>query len=331
MAQRSGFDAVFLNDEGQPLIGLSIRVLDSEGNLAQIYDTKTGTTLKAQPIITAAATNGLVQFWAEPGYYQVEVSDTEIPARISSRVVPFDAVAGDTVEGSEGISLSQLPIITESKIGTNAVTESKIGTNAVTSVKLRDDSSTDSNRAVTTNHIRDNAVTAAKQPDGLYPPVGAIIQFAGSVAAAGWLFCEGQSLTQAAYPNLYAVITNNGTVFPYGGSGSNFNLPDLRGRIPVGTGTHSTVNALGKNDGTAVANRRPAHAHSLRTGRGGTFAVHESSGGTGNSSYYTTGTFSPLQKVFSSTSMHTSPADVDVAVGPLDSPSFVVVNYIIRF
>lgn len=33
---------------------------------------------------------------------------------------------------------------------------------AVTAAKLRDDASTDANRAVTTNHIRDGAVTAAK-------------------------------------------------------------------------------------------------------------------------------------------------------------------------
>jgi microcystin-dependent protein len=44
-------------------------------------------------------------------------------------------------------------------------------------------------------------------------------------APSGWELCEGQSLDTAVYPDLFAVIG-----YTYGGSGSTFNLPDLRGR-----------------------------------------------------------------------------------------------------
>jgi len=52
---------------------------------------------------------------------------------------------------------------------------------------------------------------------------------------------------------------------PGTGDGSTtFNLPDLRGRVPVGLGTHADVNAVAKSDGIAtVSNRRPAHKHTV--------------------------------------------------------------------
>jgi hypothetical protein len=222
MAKRSGFDAVFLNEEGEPLNNLNIRVLNSDGNLAQIYNTKTGTSLKAQPIVTNAANNGLVQFWAEPGYYEVEVSDTEIPARISSRVVPFDAVAGDTTLNNEGISLSQLPTIVESKIGTNAVTrnkilngeivESKIGTNAVTRNKIL-------NGEVTDSKIATDAVVASK----IAPQV---IDFRTSnvtlVSSDAWKMILVNSSS-----NLQVIVN----------SGTNFAVGDSVEIIRYGTGT----------------------------------------------------------------------------------------------
>ena len=52
--------------------------------------------------------------------------------------------------------------VTTDKINNLAVTEGKIADNNVTANKLKSSSSTDSDRAVTTNHIRDGAVTDAK-------------------------------------------------------------------------------------------------------------------------------------------------------------------------
>lgn len=47
----------------------------------------------------------------------------------------------------------------------------------------------------------------------------------------GWLACNGQSVSAAQYADLYSLIGNM-----YGGDQKNFNLPDLRGRIPIGQG-----------------------------------------------------------------------------------------------
>jgi microcystin-dependent protein len=61
--------------------------------------------------------------------------------------------------------------------------------------------------------------------------VGIVLPFAGTSAPSGWLFCFGQSLSRTGiYADLFAVIgTTYGSV-----DASSFNLPDMRGRVPVG-------------------------------------------------------------------------------------------------
>lgn len=52
--------------------------------------------------------------------------------------------------------------VAEINLASGSVTATKLGANSVTSVKLMSDSSVDANRAVTTDHIKNNAVTGAK-------------------------------------------------------------------------------------------------------------------------------------------------------------------------
>jgi microcystin-dependent protein len=70
-------------------------------------------------------------------------------------------------------------------------------------------------------------------------PTGGMIDFAGSAAPTGWLLCDGTSYPTASFPALFAVIGYN-----WGGSGANFNVPDMRGRM-----------ALGAGQGTGLTNR----------------------------------------------------------------------------
>src|SRR4029077_12376288 len=91
-------------------------------------------------------------------------------------------------------------------------------------------------------------------------PIGGIQMFGGATAPANWLLCQGQSLTTAApYDKLFAVLG-----YAHGGSGGNFNLPDLRGKFPLGAGPS---NALGSTGGsytvTIAIGNLPVHAHSI--------------------------------------------------------------------
>ena len=72
--------------------------------------------------------------------------------------------------------------------------------------------------------------------------IGEIRLFAGTFAPAGWLICDGRPVHFALYQNLFSVIG-----WTFGGSDEVFNLPDLRGRVPVhaGSGTGLTTRKVG--------------------------------------------------------------------------------------
>lgn len=62
-------------------------------------------------------------------------------------------------------------------------------------------------------------------------PAGTIVPFAGSTAPGGWLFCHGQEVDRTTYARLFNRI---GTAFGAGNGSTTFNLPDMRGRVPLG-------------------------------------------------------------------------------------------------
>lgn len=97
------------------------------------------------------------------------------------------------------------------------------------------------------------------------PYIGEMRLFAGTFAPAGWAFCNGQSLSIAENDALFALI---GTI--YGGNGqTTFNLPDLRGRVPVhqGQGPGLSNYVIGQLSGTETVTlttgQMPAHSHAL--------------------------------------------------------------------
>lgn len=64
-------------------------------------------------------------------------------------------------------------------------------------------------------------------------PTGSILMFGGSAAPTGYLLCDGTSYLRADYAALFALLSTT-----YGSAdGTHFNVPDLRGRVPVGVGT----------------------------------------------------------------------------------------------
>ena len=78
----------------------------------------------------------------------------------------YDVTAGDGKLKVPNNGISGNELLSSATIDANrAVTTDHIKDDAVTADKLKDSASTDSDRAVTTNHIRDNAVNADKLND----------------------------------------------------------------------------------------------------------------------------------------------------------------------
>jgi microcystin-dependent protein len=90
------------------------------------------------------------------------------------------------------------------------------------------------------------------------PYVGEIRIFAGNFAPAGWMFCEGQTLPISENETLFQLI---GTT--YGGDGEEtFNLPDLRGRLPIHQGNNFILAETGgAEEITLTVQQIPAHTH----------------------------------------------------------------------
>lgn len=95
---------------------------------------------------------------------------------------------------------------------------------------------------------------------------GEIRMFGGNFAPAGWMFCDGSALPISENDSLFILI---GTT--YGGDGqTTFNLPDLRGRVPIhqgtnpSTGTSFTIGeAAGVETVTLTTQQMPLHSHAL--------------------------------------------------------------------
>lgn len=75
-------------------------------------------------------------------------------------------------------------------------------------------------------------------------PAGAVMSFAMNAAPIGWLPANGASVSTVTYASLFAAIG-----YTYGGSGGNFNLPDLRGEFIRGLDNGRGVD-VGRDIGT---------------------------------------------------------------------------------
>ena len=101
-------------------------------------------------------------------------------------------------------------------------------------------------------------------------PTGALMPYAGASAPTGYLLCDGSSVSSSTYLALHAVISNT-----YGGSaytgaaGLNFNLPDLKGRMPIGsmgTGSGLTARVTGTKYGTETHTVSSSNIQQFSTG-----------------------------------------------------------------
>jgi microcystin-dependent protein len=102
---------------------------------------------------------------------------------------------------------------------------------------------------------------------------GIVVPWGSASIPSGFLLCDGQSVSTSTYAALFAVIA-----YTYGGSGGNFNVPDLRDRTICGVSSgnsKSLAQAVGANTVTPTGNvggnaasttldttQIPSHTHS---------------------------------------------------------------------
>ncbi|QZD98976.1 minor tail protein [Microbacterium phage Jefe] len=111
---------------------------------------------------------------------------------------------------------------------------------------------------------------------------GEMKMWSGPAAPSGWILAQGQALSRADYPDLFALI---GTTYGAGNGTTTFNLPDMRGRVPVGLDSSQTeFDQMGEKSGakthTLTTGQMPSHTHDSGSFTDG-FAAHATSGGGG--------------------------------------------------
>ena len=141
----------------------------------------------------------------------------------------------------------------------------------------------------------------AKRDSAVGIPPGSMIDFAGSAAPAGWLLCDGTSISRTTYADLYAEIGLKWS--PSNQPAATFRVPDLRRRITLGAGgvvpagTNGPANTVGSVDGdeaiVLAESQLPAHTHDEGTlaiasagSHSHTFARRDGSGSGGSGTGY---------------------------------------------
>lgn len=194
--------------------------------------------------------------------------------------------------------------------------------------------------ALLNEQLRDNlnALMSAIVPTGTTVPYAGIL---GS-APAGWLVCDGSAVSRTTYADLFTTI---GTSFGAGDGSATFNLPDLRGRFPLGKdnlgGTSANrvtavvADQLGGSAGaenhTLSTVEMPAHNHTLRAEMYGSPGTNDSLGNklhrNGWPTAFQTGSSYTIENIWGTS---TTIKDNGGGGAHNNMPPYVTLNYIIK-
>ncbi len=148
-----------------------------------------------------------------------------------------------------------------------------------------------------------NSLTASWMNIGSNPttnPTGTILSYAATSVPLGYLQCDGSQVSRTTYARLYAILGNS---WGAGDGTTTFNLPNLSGRTPIGTGTGSGLTTRNLTDQvgtetvtlTSAQSGMPYHNHGGSTGNTNPDHKHSQTGfygGIGSGSGFGLGTLS---------------------------------------
>lgn len=181
--------------------------------------------------------------------YPVSADDPDIPRDIRQLAEDIDNYLNATGGGAfNGV----LPVI---DINGNSTTATRLATGRTISLtgSLSGSASFDGSANI--------SISASVDPLAGTVPTGAMIQYLGTTAPNGWLFCIGSAVSRSTYSGLFDLF---GTRYGAGNGSTTFNLPDLRERFARGSALTGTLS------GTAGGSATHQHTNTgLTTGSAG--------------------------------------------------------------
>ena len=199
--------------------------------------------------------------------YQVLISDNRSIIEGSHAATPFTitlppvatAAASETGDFEVTVSNINLAVVSVDGSGTETINGSTL--------------TVDLNQWDSITFRLDSAGTGWVVEGYSNSPAGGIIMWASATAPAGWLHCDGSTISRTTYSRIFAVI---GDVYGVGDGSTTFELPDLQGQFvrgwDNGAGTDPDAasrtdsgdgSTTGDNVGTKQADQIKAHTHGL--------------------------------------------------------------------
>lgn len=181
--------------------------------------------------------------------YPVSADDPDIPRDIRQLAEDIDNYLNAT---GGGVFNGVLPVF---DINGNSSTATKLSTARTISLggSLSGSASFDGSANVT--------ISATVDPLAGTVPTGAMMQYLGTTAPNGWLFCTGSAVSRSTYSGLFDLF---GTRYGAGNGSTTFNLPDMRERFTRGSALTGTLS------GTAGGSATHQHTNTgLTTGSAG--------------------------------------------------------------
>lgn len=102
-------------------------------------------------------------------------------------------------------------------------------------------------------------------------PIGHIVKLANGTLTPGLLACDGSAVSRTTFAQLFAQI---GVAFGSGDGSTTFNVPDYRGRTPIGDGTGAGLTARTRGGTVGTETHQLSSTESGTTGHS-----HTGSGG----------------------------------------------------
>jgi microcystin-dependent protein len=239
----------------------------AEGDVLYAHPTVAGKLTKVRPqhdlavafITVRHASSGQLAVRIVPGNFHLEwLHDVSITSPLDKQVIKYDAASSLWVNGvaSGGVTTGTTP-----PASPNAGDAWYDTTDGLLYIWYVDADSSQWVEVKANSALETTLLTRVATLEANQTPSGVIMQFAGATAPAGYLLCDGTAVSRTTYAGLFTAIS---TTYGVGDNSTTFNLPDLRGRVPVGKngGTFGTIGATGGAEThTLTEAQMPSHTH----------------------------------------------------------------------